>query len=64
LLQDVGIFVLIYFIILTGASALLMVAVYTYIRGFFLPWFYLMFFVVLFQVAILFKIVTKAYCQY
>jgi hypothetical protein len=48
--RDVGIFVLVYFIALAVSSCLLLAAVFTYVRGLFLPWFCQMVFVILFQV--------------
>ena len=50
--QPVGIFIILYLAVLTLASALLIFAVFTFIRGLFIPWFVQMFIVVLFQVCV------------
>ncbi len=48
-MYGVGIFVLIYFIALVIASSLLLFGLRTSIRGFILPWYYMMYVAVLFQ---------------
>lgn len=48
-MQGIGIFVLIFFILLCVASLLLLFGIRSSIRGFMLPWHYMMYVVVLFQ---------------
>jgi hypothetical protein len=48
-IQSVGIFVIIYFILLVIMSVLLLHGIWSSIRGFMLPWVYFMYIVILFQ---------------
>ena len=48
-MQPVGIFVIIYFILIILASVLLLQGIRLSIRGFMLPWIYMMYVVILFQ---------------